>query len=608
MPVFGKLGDALDRVSDYGQLATKSIGGIRDAIDAAKTGDFTSALGNVSGVLNDLEPVAKAFGLDVIALPQPLQDVADKASGLVGNYSDLKSGISDVSTLFSDFEADAPGLEGTFASLGAAAGELAGPLAAIATATGGVVYGLQAIRDQMDNADFNAAGGMLSPDLLKNLGMTPQQFKDSVISGKGMPDAPPAESGGEALHDLLGGPDDNPPPAPASPAAPTPQTLLPDLTPRADATPPPLAPPPPPPAPSPPIPTPTAAAPASPYRVPSPAAVGSGMAGGDYGTSTGNPTIAPTDENSIREWVQRNFGIPNTFGGPSWNNAHHDYDGKLHHRGLGGATVSSGYAFDFHGSNEQMAALANWVSNNWAKDTLELIYGGPGFDRSREIKNGKYGDVYGSDLNAQHQDHVHWAMTAAPDTAASGQNGSGTGPTGAAHDPLYVLPAGSGGMSGTGATQEGSMGSQLGGGLVKGAMQELGIPDVFGTSPMQWGSVKMAMTGLGDAMGFLHKAAGDGGGARLPAQPGPGILGSLGAMLPGAGQPFDPSRLPGLMQPTPQRPAEQPPQPGGNTITGAVFHINQEGVMSPKEAGNTIHHAVMASTAYAPSAVHASLK
>lgn len=141
---------------------------------------------------------------------------------------------------------------------------------------------------------------------------------------------------------------------------------------------------------------------------------GGGAPGGDFGTGAGNPTIAPPDENTIRSWVQANFGIPNTFGTGSWENRSHEYDGGWHHRGLGGATVPSGYAFDFHGSPEQMDALANWIAQHWAKDTLELIHQGPGFDTSREIKNGRFGDVYGPALDAEHRDHVHWAVTLPP--------------------------------------------------------------------------------------------------------------------------------------------------------------------------------------------------
>lgn len=133
------------------------------------------------------------------------------------------------------------------------------------------------------------------------------------------------------------------------------------------------------------------------------------------GVSAGNPQVAPPDENTIRSWVEANFGIPNSLGTGSWENATHDYSGGTwHHKGLGGATVPSGYGFDFHGSQAQMAGLANWIAQNAAGQTLELIYSGAGFDTSKEIKNGKFGDVYGAATNAQHGDHVHWAVAGMP--------------------------------------------------------------------------------------------------------------------------------------------------------------------------------------------------
>lgn len=149
-----------------------------------------------------------------------------------------------------------------------------------------------------------------------------------------------------------------------------------------------------------------------------------GAGGGDYGASAGHPTIAPPDENAIRGWVQQNFGIPNTFGTGTWENSAHEDDHKWHHP-LPGMTdykgpvlptggEKFGYAFDFHGTTEQMDALANWIAEHWAKDTLELIHQGPGFDTSREISNGRFGDVFGPALDAEHRDHVHWAMTLPP--------------------------------------------------------------------------------------------------------------------------------------------------------------------------------------------------
>jgi hypothetical protein len=138
---------------------------------------------------------------------------------------------------------------------------------------------------------------------------------------------------------------------------------------------------------------------------------GRGLMG--FGAAQGNPTVGPPDENKIRQWVQTHFGIPNTFGTGSWENASHDYDGGWHHPG----GSKYGYAFDFHGTPEQMDNLANWVADHWCPQTLELIHDSPGFDPSRLIKNGAFNDCYGhgpGSTLAAHADHVHWAMTIAP--------------------------------------------------------------------------------------------------------------------------------------------------------------------------------------------------
>src|SRR4051794_11527506 len=48
---------------------------------------------------------------------------------------------------------------------------------------------------------------------------------------------------------------------------------------------------------------------------------------------SGRPGGPPPDENSIRQWAQSMFGIANTFGTGSWENAAHDYDDGWHHPG-----------------------------------------------------------------------------------------------------------------------------------------------------------------------------------------------------------------------------------------------------------------------------------
>jgi hypothetical protein len=270
------------------------------------------------------------------------------------------------------------------------------------------------------------------------------------------------------------------------------------------------------------------------------AGYGSGGMGGmvDPGVAAGNPTMAPGDENTIRSWVQANFGIPNTFGTGSWENRAHDYDSGWHHRGLGGKSVPSGYAEDFHGTPDQMAALANWIANNDAANTLELIYGGAGFDRSREIKNGRFGDVYGAALNAEHRDHVHWARSG----GLPGEDGTGgMMPRGSRSDPLYVWPGQPGGTSSAAATGAGSgAGAGFGGGSTFGQLGAIGaqfMKDTFGFGSLlpdfsRWPGVQFGL-------GLLNSLLGGGGGF------GGGMTSRIGSTHAGSGAASSPIADPG---------------------------------------------------------------
>ena len=269
--------------------------------------------------------------------------------------------------------------------------------------------------------------------------------------------------------------------------------------------------------------------------------------GSDFGARAGNPTIAPPDENTIRQWVQAKFGIPDTFGTGSWENAAHNYDGGWHHRGAGGATVKSGYGFDFHGTPEQMGALANWVAQNWSKDTLELIYGGAGFDRSEEIKNGRFGDVYGPGTNAEHRNHVHWAMTLPPYALGAMNAPAGYGSDGA-FLPLANWPAIAQGESGGnwatntgngyyGGLQFSQPSWQASGGTNYAPRADLASP----LQQMQAANQLYRMQGPGAWPNtFVPLGSGSGAGARsagwFPASGGPGSPGAPGPGQPGGGE------------------------------------------------------------------------
>jgi hypothetical protein len=298
-----------------------------------------------------------------------------------------------------------------------------------------------------------------------------------------------------------------------------------------------------------------------------------GVGGGDYGAAMGHPTAPPPNENAVRSWVQQNFGIPNTFGTGSWENSAHDADGMWHHN-LTHDKSQPGYAFDFHGTPQQMDALANWVADNYKDKTLELIHQGPGFDHNREIKNARFGDVYGAGVNSAHADHVHWAMTAPPGPAGLGGSAAGGTdprdlPRGRKGDPLYVTSAdgGAGGGSGiaghtAGGTRQSAFDKAGGiGGLAGIGKQALSDTFGFGTilpglddfPPTQFlfGMLDSLLgiggggSGLGGSLGNMFGAAVNPGGNALGMIP--GIAGSTTSPTPGGDSPpaFDPA-LPGL--------------------------------------------------------------
>jgi len=137
--------------------------------------------------------------------------------------------------------------------------------------------------------------------------------------------------------------------------------------------------------------------------------------------------------------------------------------------------------------------------------------------------------------------------------------GSGSGgsvPTGAQHDPLYVMPAdsGPGGSGGAGSSAQ-SQGQQLGSGLVNGALQEVGLDgSVFKTfggssNPAQFGITKLA-TGLINTFGGLLGGGGEAGTHPLDHAVAGLPLGALDARH---------TSLPGITK----SPANPPGTPGG---------------------------------------------
>ena len=98
----------------------------------------------------------------------------------------------------------------------------------------------------------------------------------------------------------------------------------------------------------------------------------------------------------------------------------------------------------------------------------------------------------------------------------------------------------------------------LGHGLVKGAFQELGFPDVFGKPPTEWGAYKLAMGGLGYGKSLLDWAG--------QGQGGTGSPGGGSAAPGGGGDPF--AVLDSLFAPPGQKQGEGLPGPAD--VAGAM--------------------------------------
>jgi hypothetical protein len=128
------------------------------------------------------------------------------------------------------------------------------------------------------------------------------------------------------------------------------------------------------------------------------------------------------------------------------------------------------------------------------------------------------------------------------------------------HEPPKPEKAGKGGGD------EEKIGSDLGAGIIKGGLQELGFPDVFGKFFTQWGSFKLAMTGLGDIMSIFMGGKG-GLGGMFPGSL-PGFSGGPLGAAPGPGGNADTGVPPGAAAPAPPAPAPAAAVPPGAALPG----------------------------------------
>lgn len=148
--------------------------------------------------------------------------------------------------------------------------------------------------------------------------------------------------------------------------------------------------------------------------------------------------------------------------------------------------------------------------------------------------------------------------------------------------------------SGTGQSAEGKAGETLGQGLLAGIGQELGLGDVLGKSPLDWGIVKLATgllnyaNNLGDAVfgksgGFGTPGGSEGIGGGVAS----GLLGSLGIKLPKASISAGPNVVPG----TPpiwgrgsEADAATPPVINNDNSIHVSADVSDKKVMAPVQA------------------------
>jgi hypothetical protein len=139
----------------------------------------------------------------------------------------------------------------------------------------------------------------------------------------------------------------------------------------------------------------------------------------------------------------------------------------------------------------------------------------------------------------------------------------------------------------------------LGAGLVKGILQEMGLPDVFGKPITEWGIWKLAMNGLGYGAGLLQNMTRLGGPisggsstGSVPLGLGEGVLGQSlpgiaslikPGVVPGGINPADPASSTSAMTPTPdggiQHLTGATPGPGTNITINGTNEISRDNVL-----------------------------
>jgi hypothetical protein len=496
-------------VADWGfdELKNK-LGDTKEAADKTRKAFADFGKGDVSGGVSTLIEGFEKLGGDVKDLPEPLR-------GILGDISDMQSAAEDFAGVFKD-------LPGVIGRIGTAIEGLSGPLGIAAAGALAIWNGLPGIGGGL--SDILAA-----PDPTKGFN-SPIQGPPGIpttgpvtlppsLGGNTAGVAPPGYTATQGSLDPFAGllpPGMAPPPGAAS----LPVLAPPDMP---DGTP------------APPVfsipPSMRAAAP------PHPTAPSSLTSGGSTVPLVQNPDGTWTSPNpSWAHLIQRESG-----GRPSvFNNYDSNAQAGDPSQGLFQFTRAT---WARSGGLKYGADPSKATPQQQAEIAANLIRANPsGSDWGAGLSGRESASGLLSGLGAGGATSTGWwssrdgTMPTDTTTSASGVGGRGGAgglgssgglgiPTGAQHDPLYIMPADStGGAGGSSSTQD--QAQQLGSGLVNGVLQEFGLDgSVFksfggSSNPLHFGITKLAT-------GLINTFAGGGGQG--------GSLGGGGSILPGLG-------------------------------------------------------------------------
>jgi hypothetical protein len=554
--IAGMVGGAVSKAAGQGfeswiDGVKDKVTGVKDTVNTTKAafadltgGKTTEGLQGLSNSFVGLNNAAKTFGIDLGDLPSPIQDVINKTSE-----------AEQTASAFADIFKGLPGVVGR---IGTALEGLAGPLAIVAAGAETIWNGLPGVGGGLKQI-------LEAPDPTKG-------FNSPIQGPAGIPTTGPV-----TLPPSLGG-------NTASIAPPGYTATQGSLDPFAGLLPPGMAPPDlsKPPSIAPPD-MPDGAIPSTPPApAPAPVAAPSSFVG-----SVSSSASSPAELHASGNRISNLYKVAQSLQGTPYSQAlRNDCSGmvsKLATAALGMAPtaafstqnegdwlMSHGFQPGLGGPNDLNIGWYNHGSDPNSGHTAATLPGGVNAESGGSSGAFGLGGSVGAS-SSQFDQHAHLAM---------GGSSGGLGiPTGAQHDPLYIMPADSSG-GGSGGSSSQDQAQQLGSGLVNGVLQEFGLDgSVFksfggSSNPLHFGITKLAT-------GLINTFAGggqQGGGGSLGGMGGGGsMLSGLGALVP-HGVPIGPGGAQNVRTGETQNTTNHY---YGNT--GPQLTVNQQGVQSPTE-------------------------